>query len=144
MTTDDDARELTEEQKAFFARHAHEPRRYPQRDFWWMQPLCPSATLDALDAFQQLHRELKQWVADKGRRDAHNVTFWDVAEVVRQGHVYRNLVPLAQIAWLSGPVHWPAELLMGRSYSGKTFLHQGKRHYLEPANKYVLSLMPLE
>ena len=55
MTTDDNADELTEDQKAFFARHAHEARRDPTRDFWWMQPLCPPATLDALDAFRQLH-----------------------------------------------------------------------------------------
>jgi hypothetical protein len=34
---------------------------------------------------------------------------------------------------------------MGRSYGGgKTFLHQGKRHYLEPQDKYVLGIMPLD
>jgi hypothetical protein len=144
MATNDDAPELTADMKAFFARHAHEARRDPTKDFWWMQPLCPPVTLDALDAFRQLHQELRQWVAGKGRRDAGNVTFWDAAEALRRGHVYGEPAPLAQIAWRTGPVNWPAELLMGRSYSGKTFLHQGRRHYLEPQDKYVLGLMPLD
>jgi hypothetical protein len=144
MPTDDDARELTEAQKAFFARHAHEARRDVTKDFWWMQPLCPPNTLDAVDAFRQLHRELQQWVADKGRSDASNVQFWDAAEAKRQGRVY-GTAPLAQIAWLTGPVNWPAILLMGRSYgSSNLYMHQGKRHYLEPQDKYVLGIMPLD
>jgi hypothetical protein len=144
-TKEDQATKPTQEEiQAFFARHAHEARRDPTQDFWWMQPLCPPDTLDALDAFRQLHRELQQWLTDKGRRDARNVKFWDAADALRNGHVYGEPAPLAQIAWRSGPVHWPALLLMGRSYSGKTFLHAGRRHYLEPADKYVLGIMPLD
>jgi hypothetical protein len=112
MTADDAAGGPTQEEiDAFFARHAHEARRNPEKDFWWMQPLCPPTTLDALDAFRQLHQELRQWVADKGRRDMNNVKFWDAAEALRQGHVYGEPAPLAQIAWLTGPVNWPALLL---------------------------------
>ncbi len=143
MSHDDASRPTQEQIDAFFARHAQEARRDPTKDFSWMQPLCPPDTLDALDAFRQLHRELQQWVTGKGRRDPENVRFWDAAEASRQGHAYgRN--PLAQIAWLTGPKHWPAELLMGRSYSGKTFMHQGTRHYLEPADECVLSLVQLD
>jgi hypothetical protein len=144
MTADSDTKKPTDEEiKAFFARHAHEAHRDPTKDFWWMQPLCPPETLDALDAFRQLHRELQAWVAGKGRRDADNVNFWDADDAKRQGHAYgRN--PLAQIAWMTGPKHWPAELMMGRSYSGKLFMHQSKRYYLEPADEYVLSIVPLD
>jgi hypothetical protein len=142
---DHETRAPTEEEiKAFFARHAGEARRNPAKDFWWMQPLCPPETMDALDAFRQLHRELREWVTGKGRRDAGNVLFWDAAEALRQGHVYGYPPPLAQIAWRTGPRDWPALLLMGRSYSGKSFLHQGRRHYLEPQDRYVLGMMPLE
>lgn len=142
---DNDAAKPTEEEiAAFFARHAHEATMNPEEDFWWLSPLCPPTTLDALDAFRQLHRELKEWVADKGRPDADNVLFWDAAEALRQGHVYGDPAPLAQIAWLTGPEHWPAILLMGRSYgAARTFLHGGSRHYLEPQDKYVLGIMPL-
>ena len=133
-----------EEIKAFFARHAREARLDPTKDFWWLSPLCPPAGMDALDAFRQLHRELRQWVTDKGRRDAGNMRFWDAAEALRRGHVYGDPPPLAQIAWLTGPRDWPARLLMGRSYGGgKTFLHEGRRHYLEPQDGHVLGLMPL-
>jgi len=146
LATEDDAREPTpEEIAAFFARHAGEARRDPAKDFWWLSPLCPPTTLDALDAFRQLHQELQQWVTDKGRRDAGNIRFWDAAEAIRQGHVYGEPAPLAQIAWRTGPRDWPALLLMGRSYGGgKTFSHEGRRHYLEPQDKYVLGMMPLE
>jgi hypothetical protein len=113
-------------------------------DFWWMQPLCPPTTLDALEAFRQLHRELKAWVADNRRHDADKMEFWHADEAKRRKHVYGNRAPLAQIAWLTGPKDWPAALLMGRSYSGKIFMHQGKRHYLEPADDYVLGMMPLD
>jgi hypothetical protein len=27
---------------------------------------------------------------------------------------------------------------------GKTFQHEGRRHYLEPQDKYVLGIMPLD
>jgi hypothetical protein len=143
---DEDAYHPTQEEiDAFFARHAGEARRKPERDFWYMSPLCPPTTLDALDAFRQLHRELREWLADKGRRDVNNVKFWDADEALRQGHVYGEPAPLAQIAWLTGPVNWPAILLMGRSYgSSNIFMHQGKRHYLEPQDKYVLGIMPLD
>jgi hypothetical protein len=101
--------------------------------------------MDALDAFRQLHRELQEWVRDKGRKDANNIKFWDAEEALRQGHVYGDPAPLAQIAWLTGPRDWPALLLMGRDYGGgKTFLHQGRRHYLEPQDKCVLGMMPLD
>jgi hypothetical protein len=133
-----------EEIKAFFARHAGEPRRNPTKDFWWMHPLCPPETMGALDAFRQLHGELQEWVRGKGRCDAGNILLWDTEEALRQGRVYGDPPPLAQIAWRSGPRDWPALLLMGRSYSGKTFLHQGRRHYLEPQDKYVPGMMPLD
>ena len=80
----------------------------------------------------------------RGRRDAGNVKFWDAAEALRRGHAYGQPAPLAQNRLADRPVHWPAKLLMGRSYSGKTFLHQGRRHYLEPQDEYVLGIMPLD
>lgn len=142
---EDDAPELTEEEiKAFFARHPYSPRRDLTKDFWWLSPLCPPTGMDALDAFRQLHRELREWVTHKGRRDAGNIKYWDAAEVLRRGHVYGDPPPLAQIAWRTGPRDWPAWLLMGRSYGGMTFLHEGRRHYLEPQDRYVLGLMPLD
>ena len=89
MTTGDDADAPTREAiDAFIARHAHGARRDPTGDFWWMQPLCPPGTLEALDAFRQLHRDLQQWLMAKGRRDAKDVRFWDAAEARRQGHAY--------------------------------------------------------
>src|SRR3954471_11823134 len=141
---EDEARAPTQEEiDAFFARHRGEARRDPTKDFWWLAPLCPPTDMDALDAFRQLHRELRQWVADKGRKDAKNVQFWDADEAMRQGHVYGEPEPLAQIAWLTGPKNWPALLLMGRGWGGgKTFLHDGRRHYLEPQDKCVLGMMP--
>jgi hypothetical protein len=52
--------------------------------------------------------------------------------------VYGDPAPLAQIAWLTGPKNWPALLLMGRGWGGgKTFLHQGRGHYLEPQDNFL-------
>jgi hypothetical protein len=62
-----------EEIAAFFARHAREARRDPTKDFWWMSPLCPPATMDALDAFRQLHGELGLPVADGQKNNAKPV-----------------------------------------------------------------------
>ena len=110
-----------EEIDAFFARHRGEARRDQTKDFWWMQPLCPPETMDALDAFRQLHRELREWVTGKGRRDAVNILFWDAVEAIRQGHVYGDPPPLAQIAWRTGPRDWPALLLMGARIAVRAF-----------------------
>jgi hypothetical protein len=95
MTTEDDATAPTSEEiKAFFSRPARAARRNPAKDFWWMSPLCPPTTLDALDAFRRLLEELRQWVADKGHHAAKNVRSSDTAKARPYGAGMQGGVPL--------------------------------------------------
>ena len=119
----------------------------PDEDDLWdstpaFAPLCPPASLDGLDAFKKLHEELRQWVVTRGYKAAE-IEFWDESTVKKKGRAYCDEV-VAQIAWLTGPDGWAVGLWNGRSFSGTTWKHKGKRCFLEPADGYVVSLRRLD
>ena len=70
--------------------------------------------MDALEAARQLHREIQDWVARTGV-DPEQVEWWGRRRRKPGGIADSGQYPLAQIAWLSGPRDWPADLLEGRS-----------------------------
>jgi len=129
--------------RQFFEYHAKNMREDPYYNFWDGSPLCPSYDLDALEAAKQLHRELQEWVKSKGY-PPHEVKLLQGEAIKQSGFVMPRCYPVAQIAWQSGPKHWPAGLIQGRSYEGSgTYKHAGKEYYIEPATEFILTFQEL-
>jgi hypothetical protein len=132
-----------EKTRAFFEFNTRNVKQPRPGSLWHTTPLCPPKTMDALEAAQQLHRDIRQWVAGTGA-DPQEVEFRSAEDARKKWKPYDDRYPLAQIAWLSGPDDWPAGLLQGRSYGSEGgFTHEGKLHYLEP-DRHILSMMPLD